>query len=358
MSGISLKQRFALELHRQLIKEQVEMHPLRQLFWESTLRCNMKCRHCGSDCKSSSNTLDMPFEDFARVLNRIKEVYDPHNIMVIISGGEPLMRNDLEYCGRKIYEMGFPWGLVSNGYLMTPQKIKALIDAGLHSISISLDGLESEHDWMRGVPGSYKKAVRAIQLLSKETFVNFDVVTCVNQKNFCYLTDIKELLLSLGVKNWRLLTIFPVGRAANEKELQLSSTQFRGLLEFIRKTRIEGLISANYGCEGFLGEYEGKVRDYLYTCQAGISTSSVMIDGSISACASIRSNFAQGNIYEDDFIDVWENRYQSFRDRRWMKKGECEDCKWFRYCNGNGMHLRDQNHNLIMCHIKKLQSDL
>ena len=66
MSGISIRQRLALELQRQLIKDMKEKHPLRQLFWESTLRCNMKCRHCGSDCKVSSLHPDMPFEISAR----------------------------------------------------------------------------------------------------------------------------------------------------------------------------------------------------------------------------------------------------------------------------------------------------
>ena len=80
-----------------------------------------------------------------------------------------------------------------------------------------------------------------------------------------------------------------------------------------------------------------------------------MIDGPISARASIRSNLAQGNIYKDDFIDVWENRYQPYRDRSWMKAGECADCKYFRYCQGNGMHLRDENGELILCHLKRLE---
>ena len=94
MSGLSLKQKIALELQRQLARDNVEKHPLRQLFWESTLRCNMKCRHCGSDCKVSSLQPDMPFEDFAKVLRRIKEKYDSHKIMIIITGGEPLMQAD------------------------------------------------------------------------------------------------------------------------------------------------------------------------------------------------------------------------------------------------------------------------
>ena len=297
----------------------------------------------------------MPFEDFAKVLRRINEKYDSHKIMVIVTGGEPLMRKDIEQCGRAIYDMEFPWGIVSNGLLMTPKKIDGLLRAGLHSATISLDGFEDDHEWMRGVKGSFSNASQAIAILANEPTIKFDVVTCVNNRNYEKLGDLKEYLISIGLKSWRLFTVFPVGRASQDPDLQLSNERFRGLMEFIKDTRKEGRIMASYGCEGFLGEYEGLVRDNLFTCQAGLSVSSVMIDGSISACASIRSDFSQGNIYKDDFIDVWENHYQPYRDRSWMKKGQCADCKYFRYCQGNGMHLRDENGDLILCHLSRLK---
>lgn len=275
--------------------------------------------------------------------------------MIVVTGGEPLMRNDIEQCGRAIYDMEFPWGIVSNGLLMTPKKIEKLLRSGMHSATISLDGFQEEHEWMRGVQGSFKNASEAIRILANEPLIKFDVVTCVNNRNYESLPQFKEYLISLGLKSWRLFTVFPVGRAAQDPELQLSNERFRGLMEFIKQTRKEGRIVASYGCEGFLGEYEGQVRDHLFACQAGLSISSVMIDGSISACASIRSGLAQGNIYKDDFIDVWENRYQPYRDRSWMKTSECADCKYFRYCQGNGMHLRDENGKLILCHLKRLE---
>ena len=355
MAGLSIRQRIALELNRQLVRESEEKHPLTQLFWESTLRCNMNCRHCGSDCKVSSIHPDMQFEDFRNVLVRIKEKYDSHKIMVIVSGGEPLMREDLLKCGRGIYDLEFPWGMVSNGRLMTPKKIDQLLESGVHSLTISLDGFESDHNWMRGSKDGFTYASKAVEILANEPSIRFDVVTCVNNRNYDSLEQFKEYLISLGLKSWRLFTVFPVGRAANDPDLQLSKERFRGLMEFIKKTRKEGRINASYGCEGFLGEYEGEVRDHLYTCQAGLSVASVLIDGSISACGSIRSDFHQGNIYKDDFIDVWENRFQPYRDRSWMKKDQCAGCKWFRYCQGNGMHLRDDNGDLILCHLDRLK---
>lgn len=182
----------------------------------------------------------------------------------------------------------------------------------------------------------------------------FDVVTCVNKHNYAQLNELKEFLIGIGLKQWRLFTVFPVGRAASDAELQLSGEEFRGMLDFIKQTRKEGRIRISYGCEGFLGNYEGDVRDHFFSCQAGITVGSVLIDGSISACPSIRADFHQGNIYKDEFMDVWENNYQPYRDRTWMKKGECATCKYFRYCRGNGMHLRDGQGELMVCHLKRI----
>ena len=339
---------------RQLLKWESRVHPLRQLFWECTLRCNLRCRHCGSDCTASALAPDMPFEDFEKVLLRIKEVYDPKDILIIFSGGEPLMRKDLADCGRRVQELGFPWGLVSNGYLMTPQKALELLKAGMRAATVSLDGLEEEHDWMRGVPGSFARADKAIRYLSGVSFLSFDVVTCVTQKNIGQLQQIKEYLISAGVKAWRLFTVFPVGRGATDPALQLTPEQYRGLMEFIVACRKEGRIKASYGCEGFLGPYEGKVRDHPFSCQAGLSIASVRIDGAISGCTSIRASYSQGNIYQDDFVDVWEHRFGVFRDHTPFKTGPCAECRWWKKCQGNGMHLRGENGELLLCNLAKL----
>ena len=351
---LTLKKKLALELWRQQNKLAVEEHPLRQLFWECTLRCDLKCRHCGSDCKMQDAKKDMPKEDFFRVLDGIAKKTDPHKVFVIISGGEPLMRQDIEQCGAGIYQRGFPWGMVTNALHLTPQRFQGLMKAGMHSMTISLDGLEEDHNWMRGNDKSFQMVSQAIDMLvATEGFV-FDIVTCVTRRNYENLDEIKDFLISKGVKRWRLFTVFPVGRAALDPMMRLTNEEFRGVFDFIKKVREEGRIRADYGCEGFLGNYEGEVRNRFFSCQAGVSVGSVMADGSIAACASIRADYNQGNIYEDDFMDVWENRYQKYRNREWMKD-DCALCSYFRYCQGNGMHLRDGNGKLLFCHLKRLK---
>ena len=325
---MNIRLRIALWLERLRRNNLKQLHPLRQLFWESTLRCNVHCLHCGSDCVASVTTPDMPASDFLKVLDtEVTPHVNPHEVLIIISGGEPLMRKDLAEIGRALYQRGYPWGMVTNGLALTEQKFRELRQAGLRSI---------------------------IRLCAAEKNLVWDVVTCVNQRTIDHLPAIREMLWALGVHDWRVFGIDPMGRAAENPELILTDEQFRRLMDFIVAEREAGR-HVSYSCEGYLGEYEGRVRDHLYHCSAGISVASILIDGSISACTSIRGKYYQGNIYRDSFWEVWEHGFKPYRDRSWMRQLEpCKDCKAFSFCEGNGMHLRREDGSLMLCHLHRL----
>jgi len=354
---VDIKKKIILSLFRQHKQNQSKLHELTYLFWECTLRCNLNCIHCGSDCYKEAMSPDMPLPDFLKVLDSIIPHVLPNKTMVVITGGEPLMRKDLELCGAEIYKRGFPWGMVTNGYGLTPVRFNALLAAGLRSITISLDGLNPEtHDWFRGKSGSWDKAINALELVVATPDLMYDVVTCVNKRNINDLEAIKDLFVSKGVNRWRLFTVFPKGRAKDNPLLQLSNHDFIRLMEFIKLTRKQGMINASYGCEGYLGNYELEVRDSPFFCQAGIHIGSVLVDGSISACPSLRADYIQGNIYTDDFMTVWNERYQIMRDRSWTRTGKCATCKSYKYCEGNGLHLRDEyTGEVLCCHMDMLK---
>jgi radical SAM enzyme (rSAM/lipoprotein system) len=294
----------------------------------------------------------MPAKDFFRVIDDLTPSVNPNKVMITFTGGEALLRPDIEQCGSELCRRGYPWGIVSNG-LLFGERLDSLLASGLHSATISIDGFDKAHNWLRGRSDSFRKAVHAIERLAASNIVIWDVVTCVNRNNFDDLPRFRQFLTDTGVKNWRIFTIFPAGRAARVPELQLDNRRFVQLMDFIRDSRRQGL-HVSYGCEGFLGNYETDVRDGFYYCSAGINTASVLADGSITGCTSIRANFHQGNIYTDRFVDVWEQRFQPFRSRSWTKKGQCADCSMFRYCQGNGIHLYDDNAELQVCHYKRL----
>ena len=351
------KQYIGLEKNYLIGERLKKTHPLQQLFWECTLRCNLACRHCGSDCLKDIQSSEMPIEHFLPVLDEIAQHQPPRSIMVSTVGGEPLVRKDLIECGRQITSRGFHWGLVTNGHLLDREMLARLTNAGLDSISVDIDGVKDDHNWLRNSTDSFDRAMRAVDaIVHSDANLAWDIITCVTPHNIDRLPETRQMLIDAGVKKWRCFTIVPMGRAKGQDDLQLTDHQFRDLLNFIVTTRLDGQIHLSYSCEGYLGVYEGVVRDHYFGCDAGLTVASVRANGDISGCLSIRSDYNQGNIYHDSFWDVWQNRFQLYRDREWMKKGPCADCEAFRYCQGNGFHLRDENGDLMLCHYNRLKN--
>ncbi|MBQ2958227.1 MAG: TIGR04133 family radical SAM/SPASM protein [Alistipes sp.] len=353
---IGLRKWLGLKLFKGLYDTAVEQHELRTLFWECTLRCNLRCRHCGSDCRVDVEEQDMPLADFLSVLDEeVTPNTDPSRVLIIFSGGEVLVRPDLELAGHEVTRRGYKWGMVTNGMALTRERLYSLVNAGLRSVSVSFDGFEDAHNHIRQNSLSFERARAAIRHIRSVEGLAYDVITCVTPAMIDRLEEWKEFLISEGIERWRIFSIFPAGRAANDPTLHLTTEQYRRLMEFVRLTRREGRIKLNYACEGFLGGYEAEVRDHFYMCTAGVSVASIRVNGDISGCTSVRANFTQGNIYRDRFWDVWQNRFQPFRDREWTKRDECEGCKVWEFCRGGGMHLRDEEGKLMYCHYNMLK---
>ena len=165
---------------RKFKESEVALHELNYLFWECTTRCNLNCLHCGSDCSKNSSFSDMPVDDFFRAIETIETI--PKNFTVVFTGGEPLLRNDLELCGKELRKRGFKWSVVSNGHLYNKQRHISLLNAGIGALTISLDGLKESHDWLRKSKNSFDKVISAVELATSSNRINFYIVTCVNQK--------------------------------------------------------------------------------------------------------------------------------------------------------------------------------
>lgn len=353
---LSIRQRLELSLFSLYRAHEITHHKLTYLFWETTLRCNLCCLHCGSDCLKNSTIADMPSGDFLKVLDDIALVYNPADIFICITGGEPLLRHDLEDTGREITKKGFPWGIVTNGILLDEIKLTSLLRCGMRSVSISIDGLEADHNWLRQNNNAFTKSMHAAALCSQvyaqnSDFFGFDVISCINERNVKTLPDLRRMLEIEGVPAWRLFSIFPSGRAQKNEKLALGGAERESLMSFIAETRKTSAIQTSYSCEGFLGRYEKKVRDYYFFCRSGISTASIMCDGAITGCLSVRNpEFLQGSIYTDNFVDVWENRFSIMRDRSWAKKGKCASCHYWKHCRGGSLHLyKDASSEIPLC---------
>ena len=345
--------------HSLLQDLEADLHHLRYLFWETTRRCNLECRHCGSDCGRDNSEAGLDGDEVVRVLTRISQAYDAHKIMLVVTGGEPLARPDLMDILERVQKLKYRVGMVTNGIAMTEKRATALARIGLEAVVVSLDGPKECHDWLRARENAFERACNAITFLKAARVPIVEAITCVTPRSLQRLGETFEIVHKLGATHWRIFNIFPIGRAKGDKDLILDEDGIRHLVQQVAELRRIGKnrgVVVNLSEEGYLGwEWEKKVRDAPYFCRAGINIAGLLADGSIAACPNLSPTMVQGNVNKDDFVDVWENRYQVFRDRKWTRVGDCATCKEWKVCRGNSLHLWDSEENRpAWCHYKIL----
>lgn len=314
------------------------------LFFEITNRCNLHCRHCGSNCGAHGEELTVA--DVRKTLQSIDPAKAP---MVCLTGGEPLMHPSFQDIAATVSEMGFYWGMTTNATLITPEMAKALKRFRMSTVSVSLDGLEQAHDELRESNGSWRKAVDGIRNLLDADF-SPQVTTVVHNGNIQDMEPLYNTVRDLGVQNWRLINVEPIGRACESNGLLLNKSGFRWLINYIQGKRYdpECKMEVTYGCSHYLGVKEERmVRDQYFMCGAGLFVASIRSNGDICACLDIenRPELVQGNIHRDDFMQVWNDRFQAFRVDRTGSSTTCRECgdRWL--CGGDSTHTWDYDKN-------------
>lgn len=336
---------------------------LTYLFFELTNACNLSCLHCGSNACPQNHTY-LPVDLIKTVLTQVSEAFSPSSIMICLSGGEPLLHPSLFEIIEYAKKCGFSCGMTTNGTLIDQTLAKKLVDSGIDSVTFSVDGLEDTHDWFRNKSGSFRKAVDGIQNLiqySKGKIIT-QITTVVHKRNFHQLDDMFHLVCATGVDSWRAINLEPIGRALDNSELLLDSMQFRQLLSFIRQKRyaITTPIDVTYGCSHYLSEeLEKTVRDHYFLCGSGILVASILCNGDIYSCMDIerRPELVQGNVYTDNFVDVWYNRFQAFRKDRSAECSMCCKCEDRVFCCGDSAHTWNYIENKPIVCVKQILTD-
>lgn len=345
---------------QQAKKIMAKVHDLNYFFWEATLKCNLDCRHCGSDCNKNKKIDELPASKVLEVFRDIAANYSAEKVMVAVTGGEPLLRADLFQILSKVDELGFPWGMVTNGMLVDENVVNKCNASSMKTVSVSLDGIEASHNWLRNNVYSYKRAINALELFVKSGKIQVvEAITCVNEKNINQLDEMYGILKNIGIQKWRIISIFPKGRAENDYELILNKSLLLKLFDFIKtKRQNNNELHVSYSEEGYLGcNWEHEVRDELFYCGAGINVAGLLCEGSYSACPSLSRNWIQGHVNEISFVQAWETRYENMRNREWMKSKDCCSCKEWKNCQGSSLHLWDwENSKPMLCHLNLLNS--
>jgi len=318
-------------------------HPLYHLFLELTSKCNAFCDHCGSRCDTEEKGKEIETKYIKKTLKEVAERYDPHQILLNVTGGEPLLRKDFFDIMKYAKELGFNWGITTNGTLITKNMVNKLIDAGMDTVSVSIDGLEKTHEAFRKIPGQYKNIINGIKMMNEcGKFAEVQVTTVANQKNIGELEELYKFLVDNGVEYWRVVNCDPIGRAQENDDILLTHEQYKYLFDFIQEKNKDGKMKeVSYGCSHYLGvDLEKEIRSNYFMCMAGLIVGSVLSNGDIYVCPNVPRipELIQGNIRKDSFVDVWENKYSFFRNEYRTANLDCIQCKHFKFCGGDSLH--------------------
>ncbi len=318
--------------------------------WETTLACNMHCKHCGSSA-GTARPNELSTEECFRLCEDLAE---SGCNTVSLMGGEPFVRKDWKSLAWCVKDLGMELAFVSNGLLL-PKYINDLFELEPSVIGISLDGTKKIHDSIRR-EGSYKAAINAIDLLNQKN-IQTTVVTTVTKTNFSELIAIRDILKKKKV-NWQIQIGMPFGNL--DKSLIIDEDEYYAIAMFIVSEGIKNkfkdypIIGAH--CFGYFshllqggGHWNG--------CTAGISSIGITSDGGIVGCLSMGNNqFIEDNVRERSFIDIWDDS-NSFRYNRKFtaeKIGEnCMNCYFSKRCKGGcnsvSLHMTGKLHNTPFC---------
>ncbi|TRO54745.1 radical SAM protein, partial [Candidatus Bathyarchaeota archaeon] len=296
------------------------------LSWNITRKCNLKCPHCYINADKQEPIDELTTAEAKNLIDQICEVSRP---LLVLSGGEPLLRQDIYELVQYGTSKGLKMGLGSNGSLIDYHVAKKLKEAGIETVSISLDShIPEQHDEFRGVKGSWKKAVKAIKTL-RENGVLVQVNTTLTQQNYNQIDDIMSLAEKIGVENFHLFFLVPTGRGV--KIADISPAKYE---EMIKKTFVKTTLHKLNVRPSCAPQFMRIAKDmglnmsrWIRGCIAGLYYCRVYPNGDITPCPYLPIKL--GNIRKQPFKEIWFSSevFKMLRDFNTLK-GKCGECEY------------------------------
>jgi len=293
--------------------------------WELTAACNLSCRYCRASASHEPDQGELDTDEAKRFVESIA----PLKPMLILSGGEPLLRPDLFQIIRLAVSLGIRVSLASNGTLITSGLAEEIADSGVSRVSISLDGADAAmHDHGRG-QGSFERSIKGIENLRGR--VDFQINFTVTQKNQSELIRIFDLAEKLGAAALHIFFLVPTGRGREEDVItpvrqEEMLRQIEG--EMDRRTlEVQVTCAPQYARLKKPGHGRGSGG-----CLAGRRFVFVSRKGEVYPCGYLPLRV--GSVREKNFIEIWEDSPELQALREGRLKGKCGRCEFSRSCGG------------------------
>jgi len=304
--------------------------------WELTLRCNLRCRYCGSAAGRARDD-ELSTDESLRLCEAIRRLGVGR---VTLMGGEPFLREDWAAIVAKLQQLGQPVDIISNGQLCDRATVRTLRQHDVYGLSLSLDGPEPVHDDLRARPGAFGRVARAVEH-AQEAGLRVGIVTHVNRANLPFLDPMYELLASWAVDGWQLQLTSPLGYAAGTDCLVPESA----ILELhgwaLAKQRVARLHLYFADDIGYFHPDEpilrsGQAEPSVWAgCPAGLHSFGIASNGGIRGCLSLPETFTEGNVRERPLREIWADpALFAYNRRPEPLQGGCTGCVYGKICRG------------------------
>lgn len=306
-----------------------------------TQRCNMRCAHCYLDAGRLRDGAEdeLTTSEVKEILNALAS--RKWDTMVVLTGGEPLLRSDVEEIIAHGAKKGLSMVVGTNGMALTPQRAQALKDAGLMGVGISLDSLdEVRHDRFRGLPGGWSKTMRGIETC-RDLGLPFQLHFSITEDNATELPDMIEFARACGARVLNAFFLVCTGRGESMSDISpLRYDRVLGQIVAAQKAHKDIIIRARCAPHfkriahqqdpgTMLNRISGQEAD---GCIAGTHYCRITPQGGVTACPYIPTE--AGNIRQQDFLDIWDHARDFLRLRSPELAGKCGQCEYNRLCGG------------------------
>jgi len=241
--------------------------------WELTLRCNMRCIHCGSSA-GKAREKELTVDECLDVADELLDL-GCRNISFL--GGEIFLYKGWEKVAKRMSDGGAHANIMTNAFQVGEEEIRQMRYAGIENVGVSLDGLEKNHNLIRNSTVSFKRVMDTLDLFRREE-IPVSVVTSLIDRNFGDLDGIYELLIDKGIETWQIQIVNAMGSMTEKRDLLLDPAKVPLITRFIREKRDELKVRI-YAADdiGYFDENEFYIRNRPGTisiwegCQAGRS---------------------------------------------------------------------------------------